>query len=472
MTGDLAASLPRTWRAWPYLRAEIGATLWLALPLAATQLGQILIHGTEVVLLGRLGPEKLASVTLAWALFYACFIFATGVVQATAPMIATARGAHRPREARRAFRQGLWVALVLGLPFSLLLWHSRPLLEAIGQDPALLADTETYLRAASFGLPLGVGFIVVRNFVSAHNRTMPIVIVTFATLGLNVVLSWALIFGELGMPRLEVMGAGIGAAASWAMMFVALLAWCVLARPFRRLVLLGRLWRPDWATFREIWRIGLPIGAALLLETTLFGASALLVGYLSAAALAAHQVTLQLAATSFMVPLGIGIAATIRVGLAVGAGDADGVRRAGWIALLLGGGFMVAMGILFWLAGPQLVGLFFDAADPASGPALALAGTLISIAALFQLADGLQVIGLSVLRGLKDTAVPMWLAGLGYWLIGLPACVLLGFTLGLGAVGIWLGLALALTVVAAAMVLRFVALTRRGVLERTMMLPR
>jgi MATE family multidrug resistance protein len=466
MTTVTTMAPPQAWRAPTLLRAEMVATIRLAVPLALTQLGQVAIHGTEVLLLGRLGAAKLAAVTLAWPLFFACFIFACGVVQATAPLIATARGARRPREVRRAVRQGIWVTVAVSLPCSVLLWHARPLLEGLGQDPALLDDTETYLRAAAFGLPLGVGFVVLRNLASAYDRTRPIMVVMAVAVVVNVAVSWALIFGHLGLPRLEVLGAGIAASSIWALMFLALLGWCVLARPFRRMRLLGRFWRPDWAKFRQIWRLGLPIGAAMLLETVLFGASAYMVGRFGTAELAAHQVTLQLASMTFMVPLGIGIAATIRIGLAAGAGDAPAIRRAGWVAAALGAGFMTLMAVAFWTVGADLAALFFDPADPSSGAALAVVAVLVKAAALFQLGDGLQVIGISALRGLKDTAVPMWLAGLGYGLVGLPACLLLGFGLGLGVLGVWLGLVVALTVVAAAMLLRLAALTASPALER------
>jgi MATE family multidrug resistance protein len=448
------------------LRAELGAMLALALPLALTQVGQILIHGTEVLLLGRLSPMALAAVTLAWALFHVCFIFSLGVVQATAPLIAAAKGARRPREVRRAVRQGLWVALLVTLPLGALLWFGRYPLAWMGQDPALLDGAETYLRAIAFGLPFGAGFLVLRNFVSAYGRTGAIMAATFAAVLFNIGLSWGLIFGELGLPRLEILGAGIGAAASWAFMFLVLLAYCLLARPFRRFALLGRFWRPDWRTFGEVWGLGLPIGAAMLMETGLFATSTLMMGLIGTAELAAHQVTLQLVATGFMVPLGISIAATIRVGLAMGARDPAGVRRAGWVAAALGAGFMIGMALLYWSAGERLVAFFFDPADAGTPAAVGFAAGFIAVAALFQLVDGLQVIGIANLRGMQDTAIPMWLAGFGYWVVGFPAMAVLAFATPLAGTGIWLALAIALSIVAASMLWRFRRLTAPGRLDR------
>lgn len=434
--------------------------LALAWPLALTQFGQLLIHSTEVLLLGRLSPEKLASATLAWSLFQPAFMVAIGVVQATAPLIAQARGARDLRRVRRAVRQGLWVSISLFLPLALLLWHARPLYVALGQDSALLDDTMTYLRVVLWSLPFGAGFIVLRCFVSAFGRTRAILVITGLAVLFNLALSYALIFGHFGLPRLEVLGAGLGALASWALMFLALLAYCLRHRVFRRFTLLGRFWIPDWQSFFEIWRLGLPIGGALLMETSIFAASTLMMGQLGAVDLAAHQVTLQIAATSFMVPLGIGIAATIRIGIAVGRRDADGVRLAGWSAVLMGFLFMAAMALLFWLKGELLVGIFFDPDTPEARPSLALALAFLHIAAWFQLFDALQTIGIAALRGLRDTTIPMWLAGLGYWGVGLPATLILGFQTPLAGRGIWIGLAMALGAVAIAMTLRFHFLTR------------
>ncbi len=243
-------------------------------------------------------------------------------------------------------------------------------------------------------------------------------------------------------------------------MFTALLAHCVTARPFRRYRVLGRFWRPNWATFREILVVGVPIGGAVLLEVGLFACATLLLGLIGTAELAAHQVAIQLASIAFMVPLGISHAATIRVGLAIGAGERPAARLAGWVACGLGTAFMAAMAVLFWTLPGPLAGLFLDPGTPEGAAALGFAVVYLRIAALFQLVDGLQVIGIASLRGLKDTTVPMWLAGFGYWLVGFPICLRLGFFSPLGGTGIWIGLAFALATVAVVMILRFHRLTR------------
>ena len=332
----------------------------------------------------------------------------------------------------------------------------------MGQDETLLAMTEQYMRTALWGMPFSVGFIVLRSFAAAFGRASAILISALVAALVNIPLSWVLIFGGFGMPGMGTRGAGIGVAITFALMFGLLLAYCLTANPFRRYNVLERFWRPDWPTFREIYRVGFPIGGAVLMEVGLFATSTLLMGLIGTAQLAAHQIALQLASIAFMVPLGLSHAATIRIGLAVGADDWPRARLAGWVACGLGTAFMGAMAILFATLPGLLVGLFLDPASPEDAAAYAVAVGFLRIAALFQLVDGLQVIGIASLRGLKDTTVPMWLAGFGYWVVGFPICWLLGFPTTLGGPGIWVGLAFALATVALVMVLRFERLTRRG----------
>ena len=442
------------------LARELRAMLALALPLALTQLTQILIHTTEVLLLGRLGPAPLAAATLAAALFHAGMMFGVGVVSATAPLIAQAKGARQPRLIARTVRQGLWMTLAITGPLIALLWWTRPLLAAMGQDPALLPMTEAYMRWAVWGMPFAVGFIVLRSFIAAFARTRAVLVAALVGAVVNLPLSWLLIFGGLGLPGLGTAGAGIAVATVFTLMFAILLAYCLRAAPFRRYAVLRGLWRPDLVVFREVLRVGLPIGGAVLLEVGLFASATLLMGLIGTAQLAAHQVALQLASIAFMVPLGLSQAATIRVGLAIGAGDGAQARLAGWVACGLGTGFMAATAVLFWTQRAELAGLFLDADTADGAAALGYALVFLRIAALFQLVDGLQVIGIANLRGLKDTTIPMWLAAFGYWVVGFSSCWVLGFHTSLGGTGIWIGLAFALATVGVVMVWRFDRLTR------------
>ena len=270
-------------------------------------------------------------------------------------------------------RQGLWVTLAITLPLMALLWFTRPLLAAMGQDPALQAMTEGYMRAAVWGLPFAVGFIVLRSFIAAFARTRAVLVAALVAAGLNLPLSWLLIFGGMGLPPLGTVGAGIGVAITFLLMFALLLSYSLIATPFRRYNVLGRFWRPDFATFGLILRVGLPIGGAVVMETGLFAIATLLMGLIGTAQLAAHQVSLQVASIAFMVPLGLSQAATIRIGLAAGAGDMARARLAGWVACGLGTAFMTVMAVLFWTARAPLAGLFLDPATPEGAAALGYA---------------------------------------------------------------------------------------------------
>jgi multidrug resistance protein, MATE family len=446
-------------------RREARALGALSVPIVLTNLGQVAIQTTDVLMIGWLGPEALAASVLGVNLTFVLLLFAIGVVIATAPMMAQdlGRNPHAVREPRRTVRQGFWVALALGLPSWLLLWHIADILHLLRQDPALIAAAEPYVRTAMWGLVPALWFVVLRNFIAALERPRAGMVVSFLGVGFNALAAYGLIFGAFGLPALGLQGAGIAAALTNLLMFAGLLAYVLTDRQFRRYQVLGRFWRPDWARFREIFRLGLPIGVTLIMEVGLFATSGYLMGWIGTAELAAHQIALQCASVTFMVPLGLGQAATVRVGLAAGAGDAAGVRRAGIAALVMGGIFMGLMAIVMWTWPAAIIGLFIDAADPANVDVLRIAVTFLGIAALFQIVDGGQVIGAGALRGLKDTRWPMVFAAFAYWVVGISMALGLGFGAGLGGLGIWIGLALALAVAALLMIGRFVLVQRQAV---------
>jgi MATE family multidrug resistance protein len=297
-----------------------------------------------------------------------------------------------------------------------------------------------------------------RNFLSALERPGWVLAINTAGIFLNALVSWALIFGKLGLPELGIFGGGLGSAIVWTAMALALAIVIRTDRQFRRFHLFGNFHRPDWPRFRELFRLGLPIGLTMGFEGGVFSAAAYLMGLISADSVAAHQIALQIAATSFMVPLALGQAATVRVGLALGRGDRAGVGRAGWVAFGLGTGFMALMAIVMWLFPSTLVNLFLRGEAPAVA---ALAVQFLFIAAIFQIVDGAQVVGAGMLRGLHDTRVPMVYALFGYWAVGLGVGVALAFFYDWRGTGIWVGLAAGLASVAALMLWRW---SRRDVL--------
>jgi MATE family multidrug resistance protein len=443
---------------------ELRATVLLAWPLVLTNLAQAALTAVDVVMMGWLGADVLAAGALGSSLYFVGLITGLGLMTATAPMIARelGRNRHSVRDVRRTVRQGLWTAVAVALPIWLILWQGEAILLLIGQEPALAEMAGHYVRALQWALLPFFGYLVLRSFISALERPLWALAVGGGAVVVNAAIAWCLMFGHLGLPKLGIVGAGIATAVSDTLMFVALAVVVCTDRKFRRYRLFGRFWRADWPRFHELWRLGLPIAATLAFEVTVFNAAAFLMGIIGAASLAAHSIALQIASLTFMVPLGLGQAATVRVGLAHGANDVDGVRRAGWTAFALGVGFMAMTGLAMILAPRALVGIFLDVGDPANAGVIDLAVSFLALAALFQVADGAQVVGAGILRGLHDTRVPMVYAGIGYWGISLPVGVILAFVLGLGGIGIWIGLAAGLLVVAILLVVRWLRRDRLG----------
>jgi multidrug resistance protein, MATE family len=436
---------------------EVAATLTLAWPMILSNLAGTALATMDLVLIGRLGPEPLAAAALATNLFHAVMISSIGLVTAVSPLVAAEYGRcrHSVRDIRRSVRQGLWVATVICAPAWILLSQGETVLRTFGQEPKLAAAAGEYLHALQWALLPNLAFVVLRLFMAALGRPGWGLAVGLLGLPLNLLLAWMLIFGRLGAPALGLIGAGIATTITAALGFAALALVAVTDRRFRRYHLFGRFWRADWNRFRAIWRIGMPIAATLAFEVAFFGGAGLLMGVIGTTELAAHTIALQIAALCFMVPLGIGQAATIRVGHAFGAGDPEAVGIAGWAAFAVAMGFGCLTALLLIAMPWMLVEAFLDPAAAGNGPVIALAVQFLFFAAVFQLADGAQVVGAGMLRGLKDTRRPMLYAALGYWGIGTPAGLLLAFPGGLGGAGLWIGLAVGLAAVSLLLLVRW-----------------
>jgi MATE family multidrug resistance protein len=450
-----------------WLGAELRATIALAWPIILTNFTQALIPATDVVLLGWAGPRTLAAGALGTNLYSACLILGLGLTSAASPMIARARGARANdvRDVRRTVRQAMWAAATMVVPMWLLLANGEAILRCFGQNPILSQAAMRLLHPMMFGLLPIFLYQVLRGFVSALERPAWAFIASGTAVCTNALLNYALIFGRFGLPRLGIAGAGVGSLISSALMF-AILAIVVLVQPrFRRYHLFGHFWRADWARYREIWRLGAPIAVTLALEVTIFNCAVFLQGLIGTAELAAHAVAIQIASVCFMIPLGLGQAATVRVGLAYGRRDAPAIGRAGGVSLGLTLAVMIALALLLLVLPRPLVGLFLDLHDPRQAHVVALAVSFVTVAALFQLVDGTQAVGAGMLRGLHDTTVPMLFAGIGYWVIGLGIALLLAFRFGWGGVGIWIGLAAGLAAVAVLMVTRWTMRGRLGLVK-------
>ena len=444
-------------------RAELRATLALAWPLILANVTQQIIIATDVLLMGRLGPVQLAAATLALNLTYTFNMFLMGLVTASSPMMATALGQrfNAVRDVRRTFRAGLWL-LFATLPFYwLLLWHVGMLMRAFGEAEILARQGEMFLRAYMWCTAPWLVFTLLRNFVSALERPRVVFLLSLSGIGINALLSWSLIFGHFGAPALGLVGGGLGSTLTWTILCGALIATAVGDRQFRRFHLFGRWWRADGARVLAMVKLGLPIGVTMALEMGVFALAAYFMGWIGAPAVAAHAVALQCAALTFMVPLGLGQAATVRVGLALGRRDEAAITRAGWTAWVLGIAFMASMALVMWSVPHRLVTLFL-ADQPRNAVTIGLAVSFLKVAAAFQLADGAQVIGAGMLRGLHDTRWPLVFALVGYWIVGLGIGSWLAFAADWRGLGIWIGLASGLACVAALMLARWLMRERLG----------
>ena len=454
-----AASLDQS-KTWDAVWTETRTTFSLALPIAVTQVAQMAMNTTDVLMTGWLGPLPLAAGQLGGMWLFPFIIAMMGILFATAAMFAQELGARRYKGVRRTFRQGLWVIAAMTVPAWLVLSQSRPILLWLGQDPAAVDGAMEYLSAAMLGLPFMVAFGLLRNFISAHSRPKPAMYILGVAFLINALANYALIFGHFGLPRLELFGLGLATAIVQVTMFGILFIYVLRDRKYRRYLLLANLWKPDWPRFREIWGVGAPIAGAKTAESGLFAASGLLIGSIGVNQLAGHAIAIQFVALAFMIPFGISQAATIRVGFNIGRGDPDTAKLAGRVSFALGAAVMLPSMIGYAVFGRPLAELFLNSGGIGEEVVIGYAAAYLTVGALFQLADGGQAVAAGALRGLKDTQIPMWIAIAGYWGIGLVAAWVLAFPLGLDGVGVWLGLASGLFVVWIALVWRFERLMR------------
>lgn len=455
-----------SWSRWKSIilwRREAKELIKLAGPLAATQLAAMLVIVTDVMLLGHYSKDALAGSTLGLAVYLLTFQVGMGITAAVAPMIAQIRGANpnNLRDVRRVTRMGLWVCVIITIPICIALQFTTDILLFLHQKPELAEAAGQFIRPISFGVPFSLGYQTLRNSVTALDRPKAPMVVMALTILFNLIVDYGLIYGRLGMPEMGLIGSGIAGASAYAFSFIVMALIIRFTPDLHRYRFMHHLFRPDWAKFREIFRLGVPIGLTTLFEIMLFDGTTFMMGTFGTTAIAAHQIAINLSCITFMVPLGIGMAATVRIGKAAGAGNPAGVRRAGYSALLMSFLFMSSGSVLIALFPHFFAGLYLDSSNLTNAGAIMMTVSFLHIVACYQIFDGLQVTGAFALRGLKDARVPMYIAGLCYWLIGIPACYLLSKKVGFGPIGIWYGLAIALFCAALAQSGRFVWLARR-----------
>ncbi|GIL40672.1 MATE family efflux transporter [Roseiterribacter gracilis] len=439
---------------------HVRETVRLAAPLAIAQIAQIAMAATDTILLGRLSSDALAAGGLSANIYFMLNIMLAGIVTACAVLVSQARGAKLEERVPVVYWSTLLLSLLLAVPSFAILSSIGPLLRALDEPPTLVANVELYLSVLRWGVPATlISNGLMRSFLPALEKPHLITAVSLSAVGLNGLLNYALIYGAWGFPQLGLIGSATATLTTIVGSALALLVIVHTKKSTRRWI------HPVRAQLKIVWellRVGLPISVTYGVELALFLAAGLMIAMFGTFASAAHQMVLNAASITFMVPMSIGQAANVRVGYWIGAGKGDEARRAGFVATGIGALFMSCTALVMLTVPQAIVSVYLDVHDPANAATVATALGLLVFAALFQVADGVQVIAFGALRGLKDTKVPMLIASVGYWGIGFVVAWALAFRFDYGPSGIWAGLFIGLFVVAIAMILRFARETRPG----------
>ena len=443
--------------------AHAKAVATLGLPLVGGHLAQITIGVTDTVMLGWYGVDALAAVTLASSYFFVLFLMGAGFAFAVMPMVATFDAEDDEVSIRRVTRMGLWLSLAYAVGIMPFMIWSEALFLMMGQTEKVAADAQHYLHIAGFGMFPWLVAMVVKSYLAALERTQVVFWIAVLVTVCNGLINYALIFGNWGAPELGIQGAAIASVLTQVIGMVGIVAYAVFVLPQHQLFV--RFWKADWEMLSRVFRLGVPIGFTGLSETGLFAATAVMMGWFGTVPLAAHGIALQCASITFMLHLGISNVATIRAGNAYGRGDRDHLARGARVVFVMSlvAALLTIVGFLVWPE--QLVLLFMQSSEPARDQIVAIGVGLLAMAALFQLVDGAQAIALGLLRGVQDTTVPMVMAAVSYWVIGMPCSYYFGFVLGYEGIGVWMGLVVGLACAAVLLSARFwrVILGRVGV---------
>ncbi|MGB3247180.1 MAG: MATE family efflux transporter [Sulfitobacter sp.] len=441
-------------------RGHVRAIAVLGLPLIGGHLGQIAIGVTDTVMVGWFSIEALAAVTLAQTYFFVLFLLCSGFAMAVMPMVALFVAEGDEVAIRRATRMGMWLSLGSACATLPLMIWSKPVFLALGQGPEVAADAARYLRVACYGIIPALLVMVLKSYLAALERTQVVFWITIASAISNAVANYALIFGNWGAPELGLVGAAIASVSTQVIALFLVVSYVVFVVPQHQLFV--RFWRRDTQMMIRVFRLGWPIGLTMLSEVGLFSASAVMMGWLGTNALAAHGIAVQLASITFMVHLGLSNVATIRSGNAYGRRDVPHMARGALVVTAMSLAFSILTVVVFLVWPEALISIFMQRNEPARADILGIGVGLLALAALFQLMDGMQAIALGTLRGVQDTRMPMVLAAISYWAIGIPCSYLLGFTFGWGGIGIWGGLVIGLGMAAVLLNLRFWGVTIKG----------
>lgn len=437
-------------------RTDVGRTVRLALPLIIGQLASVLMTFVDTVMSGRLSAEALASVAAGAAMWHTIMLAGMGVLMAVSAWVAQLDGAGEHGRIGPLVRQALWIALGLSLVTVGLYLFAEPLLVSLQIDPSLHETILGYLRALLWGAPAMYAFLALRFLCEGMGLSRPVMYFGFVGLAVNVVGNYGLIYGRWGLPALGAVGCGYATSAVWTVELVGLILYIRRHELLAPLKVFARFDRPNWSEIGALLAVGAPIGFSFFVEVSMFAGVALLMGSIGTVAVAGHQIAINVASTTFMVPLGISLATTVRVGNAFGRGDTEGMRRAGWVGVQLALAVQVVSAVVLVTLPRQIASIY----TRDEGVTL-IAVQLLVLAAIFQLSDGLQVSAAGALRGLKDTRGPMVVTVVAYWLIGLPFGYWLCFHQDGGPRGLWIGIIGGLTVAGVLLAIRFRHLSAR-----------
>ena len=445
----------------PVVTTELKKLTGLALPLVVTQLAQMGLGVLDTIMAGRVSAVELAGVALGGVIFWPVLMLIAGIVMAITPTVSQLHGGGRVREAGAVVRQALWIALFCGLTMIILLYNLEPMYHFVGVDPLAIPVTMAYVKAVSWGVLPVLGYFVLRYLCEGTSWTTPAMLIAGSAFLLKIPLNYWFIYGGMGLPAMGGEGCGWATSVVMAYEFIAIICVVQFSRVKITKVFAEFSW-PDAIEIKRLVWLGLPIGLSTFAEFSIFSAVTLLIGRLGVETVAANQIVNNVSGLVFMIPLGLGMATSIRVGYNVGAGDYVAARRSGLVAV--GTGFVFA---LFAVSSLLLGGEFIVSLYSTEASVVELATGLILIVALFQLSDDLQVIGMGALRGYKDTRAPFLIALICYWVVGFPVAWILGFgyfeALDLGVYGYWIGMATGLTCAAILLLYRFNRVSRREI---------
>lgn len=433
-----------------HFREHIKDTLILAYPVVIGQLGFIMMGVVDSLMVGEIGPVPLAAASLANSIVILIFIIGIGVAYAVTPLVAIEVGAKRFSECSIIFRHALVITIVLSILFASVIFVCSELLKYFNQPPEVAAEAESYTKIIGLSIIPALWFQTCKQFIEGFSFVRPAMIITLAANLVNAACNWILIFGKFGMPALGLDGAGLATLGSRIFMAAALTFYIMKSSIFHKYGISFNLRNIRYSMIAKILRIGLPSGFQYFFEVGAFSFAVIMIGWLGTKSLAAHQIAINLASISFMGALGISNAGGIRVGNAVGRQDPTETRKSGFSALILGAAFMGISGLIFIIFREELAALYIN-----DESVITIASSLLIIAALFQISDGVQAVGIGICRGLTDVKIPTLITFVAYWILALPVGYLLGFVLKLGVQGVWLGFLAGLTASASMLTLRF-----------------